>query len=449
MEKSKNIQEQAKDINFRIEQLKKLKSIILEYEDKLSEALTKDLGRSEFGNYFNEIGFTLHELTDFIKHLKKWTKDEKVSTNWRLLPFSKSWIQKEPLGHVLIIAPWNFPFQLLMSPLIGALASGNRVTLKPSEISEHTALVIKEMFDKHFDSNYVQVELGGREKTQELLEQKFDYIFFTGGEFVGKVVMEAASRHLTPVTLELGGKSPCIVDKTANLDKAASRIIFGKFITNAGQICVAPDYLYVHKEIKNELIQNIKEKLQTYFPNGYETTKDFGRIINERHFERLVRYLDDVEIIFGGNHNKKDKFIEPTLVNATEHSKIMQEEIFGPILPLIEFDNVENIIEKIQEKPKPLALYMFTTNKQFEQQVLENTTSGGVTINDTILHLANPNLPFGGVGTSGFGKYHGKASIDMFSNRKSILRNTNLFEIPSRFPPYTEKSLRLLRKILK
>jgi len=438
----------TKDVDFRIKQLKKLKTAILEFEDKLSEALYKDLGKSKIESYTTEIGFCLHELSLHIKNLKSWAKPEKVSTNWMMFPLAKSFIQKEPLGNILIIAPWNYPLQLSISPLIGAISAGNCATLKPSEISPHTAQVIQEMLEKHFDKKYIHVVQGSAKETQELLKENYNYIFFTGGEYVGKIIMEAASKNLTPITLELGGKTPCIVDKNCNLEKTANRIVYGKFL-NAGQTCIAPDYLLVDKNIKDKLIEKLIEKINLFFGDNIENSKDFGKIINDKHFERLKNYLGEIKIIFGGKTNKATKFISPTIVENTENKQIMQEEIFGPILPIIEYSDENKVIEFINKRAKPLALYIFSEDKEFQNNILNKTSSGGVCINDTILHVVNENLPFGGVGNSGFGKYHGKASFDTFSNTRSVFKNTTLFEIPKRFPPFDEMTLKIMKKIFR
>ena len=365
-----------------------------------------------------------------------------------MFPLATSFIQKEPLGKVLIISPWNYPFGLTISPLIGAISAGNCITIKPSEISNHTSQIIQEMLEKHFNKEYIQVIQGGAEETQELLKENFDYIFFTGGEFVGKIVMKAAAKNLTPLTLELGGKSPCIVDKNCDINKTASRIVYGKFL-NAGQTCIAPDYLLVHEEIKDELVEKLKQKINEFFGNEIEKSKYFGRIINTKHFDRLKNYLNDVKIIFGGKTNGKKHFISPTLVENCKDSKIMQEEIFGPILPIIKYSHENEVIDFINKMAKPLALYIFSNSKEFQDNFLVKTSSGGVCINDTIIYIANPNLPFGGVGNSGFGKYHGKASFDTFSNARSVFKNTTLFEIPKRFPPFDEYTLKIMRKIFK
>jgi aldehyde dehydrogenase (NAD+) len=438
----------TKNIDFRIKQLKKLKTAILEFENKLSIALFKDLGKSKIEAYTSEIGFCLYELSFHIKNLKSWTKPKTVSTDWRIFPLAKSFIKKEPLGNILIIAPWNYPFGLSISPLIGAISAGNCVTLKPSELSSHTSQIIKEMIEKHFDKQYIHVVQGGAKKTQELLKENYDYIFFTGGEHVGKIVMEAASKNLTPFTLELGGKSPCIIHRNCNLEKTANRIVYGKFL-NAGQTCIAPDYLLVDKRIKDNLIEQLKKKINLFFGDNIENSKDFGRIINNKHFERLENYLKDVKIIFGGKTNKTNRFISPTIVENAENEQIMQEEIFGPILPIIEYSDENEVIEFINKRPKPLALYIFSESTEFQENILHKTSSGGVCINDTLLHIVNKNLPFGGVANSGFGKYHGKTSFDTFSNTKSVFINTNLFEIPKRYPPFEKVTLKIMKKIFK
>lgn len=439
---------ETRDVNFRIKQLKILKNAIIEYEDEISSALNKDLGKSKIEAYASEIGFCLHEISNTIKNLKKWAKRKKVGTNRNLFPFGKSIILKEPFGTVLIIGPWNYPFTLIISPLIGAISAGNCVTIKPSEISVHTSMVVQKMIAKNFKKEYIQVVPGNAKKTQQLLKEKFDYIFFTGSKSVGKIVMEAASKNITPLTLELGGKSPCIVDKECSLDKAAKRIAFGKFL-NAGQTCVAPDYLLVHKDIKDNFIKKLKETIDKFYGKDASKSKDYGRIINLKHFSRLKSYLDDVSIVsMSGQPNEKKLFFPPTIVDQCENSKIMEEEIFGPILPIIEYSNQDEAVNFINSKAKPLALYIFSNNTNFQNFILQRTSSGGVCINDTIFNLVNDNLPFGGVGSSGFGRYHGQASFDTFSNTKSVFKNTVLFNIPY-FPPYNKYALPIIKKIFK
>jgi len=366
---------------------------------------------------------------------------------------SKNFIKSEPLGQVLVISPWNYPFNLALCPVIGAISAGNTIILKPSEISENTAKLIEEMISKYFDEKYFKVILGDSKRTSKLLDFNFNYIFFTGSQNVGKIVMQKAANNLTPLTLELGGKSPCIVDKDIDLDKTVSRIVSGKFM-NAGQTCVAPDYLLVNSKIKDKLIEKLIEKIEVFYSKDIKNSNDYERIINEKHFKRVMSYLKDVNIIYGAQSDVKDLFISPTLIDMKniediKDSKVMREEIFGPILPIIEYNNLEEAIGFINLRPKPLALYIFSNNKKIQEKILNETSSGGSCINDTIIHLANINLPFGGVGQSGFGAYHGKSSFDIFSHKKSVLINTNLFDIVMRFPPHKDSGIKMLNKLMK
>ncbi|MEF2175962.1 MAG: aldehyde dehydrogenase [Candidatus Absconditabacteria bacterium] len=437
---------QTKNINFRKKQLNILKNAIIENEKKILEALNQDLGKCEMESYSSEIGVSIHEINLHLKNLNKWSKSQKVGTDRFMFPLGKSYIMKEPLGNVLIIGPWNYPFGLIMSPLVGAISAGNCVTLKPSEISKNTSKIIKEIIENNFPPEYIQVVEGGANETQLLLNANFDYIFYTGGEKVGKIVMEAAAKNITPLTLELGGKSPCIIDKDCNLDICADRICFGKFI-NVGQTCIAPDYILVDKEIKEELIEKIKETIIKFYGTNAKESKDYGRIININHFNRLKSYLIEGNIAFQcGEFDEKELFFPPTIIDKCDDCKIMEEEIFGPILPILEYDNIEEAIDYINNKPKPLALYIFSNNKTFQNNILLKTSSGGVSINDTLFHIVNDKLPFGGVGNSGFGKYHGKASFELFSNSKSVFKNATLFNLPI-YPPYKEYYLKLVKFI--
>lgn len=438
---------ETKSISFRLEQLKKLKVNLLKYEKEISQALNLDLGKSETQSFLSEIGPCISEINYFLKNLKKISKDKKVNSSF-LFPLSKSYIKYDPYGIVLIISPWNYPINLTFLPIIGAIAAGNCCFVKPSEISQNCSKIIKKIIEDTFESKFVCVFEGGAEITQDLLLKKFDYIFYTGGEKVGKIIMQKASENLIPVTLELGGKSPCVVDKNCDIKKTAKRIVFGKFI-NSGQTCIAPDYLLVDKKIKNKLVQEIIEQIKIQYK---ETSIDYGKIINLNHTNRLNEYLqeENVKILNGGEVNFKENKISPTLIdNINIESKIMQEEIFGPILPIIEFEDLEYVINLINSKPKPLALYIFSKDKQFQKELLNKTSSGGVCINDTIIHIGNNNLPFGGVGNSGIGAYHGFYSFETFSHKKSILKNTLLFEIPFRYAPYSKNSLLFLKKIFK
>lgn len=354
------------------------------------------------------------------KELKNWSKTKQTDTPLYLFP-TKSYIKKEPYGTVLIIGPFNYPVQLVFEPLIGAIAAGNTAIVKPSELTPHVAIVIKDIIEDTFDEAYVSVVEGGIEETQTLLSLPFDYMFFTGSEKVGKIVYEAAARKLIPVTLELGGKSPVIVDDTANIKVASERISFGKF-TNAGQTCVAPDYILVQRKVKNDLIKALKKTITEFYGENIEKSPDFGRIVNQKHFNRLndLIQIHKDNVVFGGNSSKEDLYIEPTLLdNITNDNKIMKEEIFGPILPIITYDNFDEVLEIIQSKSKPLSLYLFSEDENMTHRVVEELSFGGGAINDTLMHLANPNLPFGGVGSSGIGQYHGKYSFDTFSHMKS------------------------------
>lgn len=440
----------TKDIHYRINTLKKLKSIIKDNEDEILNALNKDLNKSKFEAYATEIGMVYEEINLHIKKLKSWSKVEKVSTPISYFP-AKSYIYKEPYGVTLIIGPFNYPFQLIISPLIGAISAGNCAVIKPSENTPSTGLLIEDLINKNFDESYIKVvnPLGSKETVSYLLDLKFDYIFFTGSVNVGKIVMEKASKNLIPVTLELGGKSPCIVDKDCNLKLAAKRIVWGKFL-NTGQTCVAPDYILVHKDIKQNLINELKNEIKIQYGENIINNKDYPKVVNKASLNRLKSYLNDGDITFGGNYNEKDLFFEPTLLtNIKENSSIMKEEIFGPLLPILEYSSLENAINIIRKNEKPLALYYFSDNKKSIEYIINNISSGGVTINDTIIHVASSTIPFGGVGTSGIGKYHGKDSYLTFSNRKAVIKRSTLIEFPFRFAPYNEKKLNLLRKFMK
>ena len=439
--------EETKSYTFRVKMLKKLREAILGFEEEIFEALETDLKKSKFDAYTTEIGHCLAEIIFAVKNLKKWMTQQKVGGS-KLFPLSKGFIVSEPLGISLIVSPWNYPFALTILPLIASIAAGNCTVLKPSEISKNTEKVILEMITKYFDEKFISVICGGVEISQKLLKEKFDYIFFTGGEKVGKIVMKAAAENLTPITLELGGKSPCIVDENCDLQKATRRITWGKFL-NAGQTCVAPDYLLVQKNVKGKLITEIKKYILEFYGESPQESKDFGKIINENHFDRLSELLKEGEVIFGGKTNREKLYISPTLIKKIpENARIMNEEIFGPILPILEFSQASEAINFINRKPKPLALYIFSRDKRFRHRVISETSSGGVCINDTIVHLTASNLPFGGVGNSGFGKYHGKAGFDTFSHQKSVFRQTLLFDMPKRFPPTNDMNLKILRKIL-
>lgn len=427
---------QTQSLEFRLTQLEKLKASVLNHQTEIIDAVKSDLGRPEYEGYF-EIG-VLDELKYVQKRLKKWTQPQRVCLPITQLPGS-AWVQPEPLGVVLIIGPWNYPFQLVISPLIGAIAAGNCAIIKPSEIAPATSQVVAKLIQSTFSPEYIAVVEGDVEAAQALLAQKFDHIFFTGGTRVGQIVMEAAAKQLTPVTLELGGKSPCIVDRDVKVEVAAKRIVWGKFI-NAGQTCIAPDYLLVHEAIKPGLIQAMQATLTEFFGEDPAQSPDLARIVNESQFDRLVSLLEGESIIVGGQANRDNRYIAPTILdNATWDSPVMQEEIFGPILPVLTYQEVGEAIAQINSRPKPLALYLFTRDKELQKQVLNSTSSGGVCLNDVFLQVAIWGMPFGGVGDSGIGAYHGKTSFETFSHLKSVLKKPFWFDLAWRYAPYADK----------
>lgn len=432
--------QQTKDISFRKEQLKKLSKAIKSYESDILEALYTDLGKNKVEAYATEIGITLKSIKNARKELKNWTKTKNVDTPLYLFP-TKSYIKKEPYGTVLIIAPFNYPFQLVFEPLIGAIAAGNTAIIKPSELTPNVARVIKRLINETFDANYIEVIEGGIEEMQTLIHLPFDYVFFTGSENVGKIVYQAASENLVPVTLEMGGKSPVIVDETANIKVASERICFGKF-TNAGQTCVAPDYILVHESVKDDLITALSKTLREFYGQNIQQSPDYGRIVNLKHYHRLTSLLNSAQmnIVFGGHSDEDERYIEPTLLDhVTNDSAIMQEEIFGPILPILTYQSLDEAIAFIHQRPKPLSLYLFSEDENATQRVINELSFGGGAINDTLMHLANPKLPFGGVGASGMGRYHGKYSFDTFTHEKSYIFKSTRLESGVHLPPYKGK----------
>ncbi|SEM11543.1 aldehyde dehydrogenase (NAD+) [Mesobacillus persicus] len=439
--------EKTKDLSYRLEALEKLRSAVRDYEKPLMEALRSDLNKSEFDAYTTEIMIVLEEIKFTINHLKSWAKPRKVKTPITHIG-SASYIYPEPYGVALIIAPWNYPFQLAVAPLIGAIAAGNCAVIKPSELTPNTSEVFAQLIAETFPEEFIAVVQGGVETSQVLLEEKFDYIFFTGSVPVGKVIMEAAAKNLTPVTLELGGKSPCIVHEDANLKLAAKRIAWGKFV-NAGQTCVAPDYLYLHKRIRDPFIELFKDAIKELYGNTPLENPDFTRIVSERHFNRLKTFLDNGKVLIGGSSNPERLRIEPTVLTEINWGDaVMEDEIFGPILPILEYENLAEAIEGIDNHPKPLALYLFSENDDIQTKVLNQVTFGGGCINDTVYHLGSPHLPFGGVGTSGIGAYHGKGSFDTFSHEKSVLKQTTKFDLPFRYPNMKD-GLKKIKKFIK
>lgn len=437
--------EQTKNVAFRIKQLDALAHGLLSYEQKIFDALKTDLNKSPFEAFLTEFSMILEEIRYVKKKLRSWARPQRQRTPFTLFG-AKSWIYPEPYGIVLIISPWNYPIYLTFGPLIGAIAAGNCAIIKPSEFAPNVSRVLNEMLTGLFSKDYVAVIEGDAETSKALLNEKYDYIFFTGSTHVGRSVMEQAAKHLTPVTLELGGKSPCIVDETANLKLTAKRIAWGKCL-NAGQTCIAPDYVLVHEQVKDALIEELKTNITSMYTDNPLSNEHWPRIVNERHFKRILRLIDNETVIFGGKSDQTKLMIEPTLLdNVSWESPVMQEEIFGPVLPILTYSNLDEALKRIKEKPKPLALYLFTQNKNVQKKVLQSVSFGGGCINDTIYHIASPHLPFGGVGESGIGQYHGKASFDIFSHHKSILKQTNLFDLPMRYPTM-KNGLKMLRLI--
>ncbi len=437
----------TKKVEFRISQLKKLKNLLTENEDRLIDAVNKDFKKSAFETYATEIGLIHTDINFALKNIRSWAKPENVAGSLVNFP-SKNYIISEPYGCALIISPWNYPILLALQPLVGAMAAGNTAVLKPSELTPHTSQLLEELIAKYFYRQYISVFQGDAEVADSLVRMDFDYIFFTGSTRVGKIIMKTASENLTPLTLELGGKSPCIVDKTANLEIAARRIAWGKLV-NAGQTCVAPDYVLVHSTVKEELMENLKKEIISFYGNNIKSNQDYPRIINKNHFNRLLGYLEGSEMVFGGEHSEDELYLAPTILdNVKWEDLVMQEEIFGPILPILTYETVEECIKGIKKYPRPLALYVFTADDNFEFRLFNELSFGGGAVNDTIAQLGNHHLAFGGVGGSGFGSYHGKASFDAFSHKKSIMKKPFWPDVPLRYAPYKEK-INLVKKILK
>ncbi|KKI93463.1 aldehyde dehydrogenase [Bacillus sp. SA1-12] len=432
---------------FRISMLETLAEQVRTHEEEICESLKQDLNKSKTEAYLTEIGFLLEEIRFTLKHLDKWMKPEKAKTAKTHIG-SRAYKIAEPYGVTLIIAPWNYPFQLQLAPLIGAIAAGNTAILKPSELTPHTSNLLAKLIKEEFDPSYIAVMEGGVETTTNLLEQPFDYIFFTGSVQVGKIVMQAAAKQLIPLTLELGGKSPCIVDETADIKLAAKRIAFGKW-TNAGQTCIAPDYLYVHKRIRHQFIDELKSVVLDFYGKNPVENEDYVSIVNDRHYNRLISYMTDGEILFGGQLSNEKRKIAPTLLVPNALTvPVMTEEIFGPILPILEYETIQEVIEFVTSRPKPLALYVFTTDEGVEKMVTESISFGGGCVNDTLMHIATPYLPFGGVGESGMGTYHGESSFTAFSHFKSVLKQTNRFDLSIRYPN-AKNRLKMIKRLMK
>lgn len=434
--------------DFRKKALITLKNSINKYKDEIIYALKMDLNKSSTESYISEIASAFAEIDFSLKNLSDWMKDTREITNMEAMP-AKSFTRYEPLGVTLVISPWNYPFLLAINPIVNAISSGNTVILKTSKKSSYTSKIIKKLLDESFDRAFIYCVDNEKVSHDELLSYKYDHIFFTGSQKVGKIIMKKASENLTKVTLELGGKSPCIVDESANLKFAAKRIIWGKLL-NSGQTCVAPDYLLVHKDVKKELLRLMKQTILEFYGDRALENPDYPRIIDKNSFERLINLMESQNIYTGGLYNSKTLKIEPTIIDDVDFAnKIMQEEIFGPILPVIEYNDIFKIIEKLKFMDKPLSMYIFSEDKEHIDRLTYDLSSGGVCINDTIMHLTNPNLEFGGVGESGMGGYHGKFGFMNFSNRKSIMIRSNNIDIKIKYPPYSKGQEKIIKKIFK
>ena len=436
------------DVEFRIQSLQKLKAFILKYESEIHAAIQKDLGKSNFESYMCETGLTLSEISYMLKHVRSFSKEKRVHTP--LAQFhSKSYRKPSPHGVVLIMSPWNYPFLLTIEPLVDAIAAGNTAVIKPSAYSPNTSAVIYRMISECFSPEYVSVITGGRAENTCLLGEKFDYIFFTGSQSVGKEVMRKAAEHLTPVTLELGGKSPCIVEKSANLKLAARRIVFGKYL-NCGQTCVAPDYIYCDASVKDALLKEIRHQIRKQFGKQPLNNTNYGNIINEKHFQRICSLIDPSKVVVGGETNQERLQIAPTVMDhVTFQDAVMGQEIFGPVLPVLTYQTLDEAISQIQSMPHPLALYLFTSDQTIAQKVTSRCGFGGGCINDTIIHLATSEMGFGGFGESGMGSYHGKDGFDTFSHYKSIVDKKTWLDLPMRYQPYRALHNKLIHMFLK
>lgn len=434
------------DVSWRRTQLEALKRLLKEEESAIFEALWADLRKPQLEGYLTEVGFVIAEVNDALQHLDRWMKPERTHTSLLAQP-GKSWMAHDPLGVVLVIGTWNYPVQLLLAPLVGALAGGNAAVLKPSEIAARTSALMADLVPRHLDPESVAVIQGGADETQALLEERFDLIFFTGGSRVGQIVLEKAARHLTPVVLELGGKSPCLVDRDASLEVAARRIAWGRF-SNAGQTCVAPDYVLVHEAVEMELLEHLRAAVAAFYGDDPRTSPDYCRIVNDRNFERLSKMLHDGEVVCGGQAEAKERYIAPTILRGVSpDAPVMREEIFGPILPVLAVPSMDAAIEFVADRPSPLALYVFSNDEATQHRIIDGTSSGNACINDVLMHMVVPELPFGGVGESGMGRYHGRWSFETFTHRKGVLARSIHLDLPVRYPPYSGGHLALLRLI--
>ena len=435
-------------VSARLAALRRLYDAISSHEKEIRRALQKDLGKSGFESYMCETGMVLEEISYMLKHTRKFAREQRVHTP--LAQFcSRSYKKPSPYGVTLIMSPWNYPFMLTLSPLADALAAGNTAVVKPSAYSPYTSEVLLSILTECFDPKYVAVVTGGRAENTCLLREHFDYIFFTGSQAVGKEVMRSAAEHLTPVTLELGGKSPCIVDQTADIRLAARRIVFGKYL-NCGQTCVAPDYVYCHRSVKDQLIKEVQKQIRRQYGKQPLHSSDYGKIINEKHFDRILGLIDEKKVVHGGGSDRSTLRIEPTVMdNVTFSDAVMQEEIFGPVMPILVFDSLDEVIRRINSMPHPLALYIFTSDKKTARKVTARCGFGGGCINDTIIHLATSEMGFGGFGESGMGAYHGKTGFDTFTHYKSIVDKKTWIDFPMRYQPYRKGDEKLVRFFLK
>ncbi|MCQ2496816.1 MAG: aldehyde dehydrogenase [Lachnospiraceae bacterium] len=435
-------------VAFRKEALISLEKAIKNHEQEVISALKEDLGKSLQESYMCEYGLALSELTYMKKHFKGYARRKRATSPLTNFP-SASYLYKVPYGNVLIMSPWNYPFLLTIDPLIDAIAAGNTAVVKPSAYSPKTGAVMQKIISEAFDPEYVAMILGGRQENQTLLDEKFDFIFFTGSQAVGKEVMSKASKHLTPVSLELGGKSPCIIDEDANIKLAAKRVVFGKYL-NCGQTCVAPDYIVCHKNIKNAFIEAVKEEIKKQYGDDPLNNDAYGKIINDKHFNRIVGLIDEKKLVYGGKSDSSKLKIEPTVIdNVSYDDAIMQQEIFGPLMPILSFDNLDELLDNINKGPHPLAFYYFSRNSAKAKAAVARCRFGGGCINDTIVHLATPYMPFGGVGESGMGNYHGKFGFDTFSHTKSIVNKKQWLDLNMRYQPYTDSKVKILKMFLK
>ncbi len=427
----------TRDINFRIEKLKKLRLALQESEQGFYDAMQADFGKCAFEVYVSELALVISGIKNYEKKLRRLTRTK--TTRGTLASFhSKSTIKMEPYGNILIISPWNYPVQLTLSPLVGAIAAGNTVIIKPSRYVPQTAALIKKIVEQVFSREHVTVVEGGTEANIALLKEKFDYIFFTGGTAVGKIVMKAAADNLTPLTLELGGKSPAIVDETADIDKTAKSIIWAKFL-NAGQTCIAPDFVMVKKQVKDKLLKSMQYYIEEFYGDEPKESPDLARIISTKHFDRITALINYDKVVVGGDSDRKLRYISPTIMEeVTFDDTVMQEEIFGPLLPVISYENEDELIDTLQKRPTPLAMYVYSRDKKRAKRLLDMLPSGGAVVNDAMIHFANPHLPFGGKGSSGFGKYHGKHSLNTFSHHRAVVYRSLLFDLP-RYAPYKGK----------